>query len=37
MKNFLEDYLFHIQLLLIGILWGYMAIYVYDEIKRKKK
>ena len=37
MKNFLEDYLFHIQLLLIGVLWVYMALYVYDEIKRKRK
>jgi hypothetical protein len=37
MKNFLEDYLFHVQLLLVGILWVYMALYVYDEIKRKKR
>jgi hypothetical protein len=37
MKNFLEDYLFHIQLLLVGVLWVYMALYVYDEIKRKRK
>jgi hypothetical protein len=37
MKNFLEDYLFHIQLLLVGVLWVYMAIYAYEEIKRKRK
>jgi hypothetical protein len=33
MKDVLEDYLFHIQLLLVGVLWVYMALYVYDEIK----
>lgn len=37
MKNFLEDYLFHMQLLLVGVLWVCMALYVYDEIKRKKR
>lgn len=37
MKNFLEDYLFHMQLLLVGVLWVYMALYVYDEIKRKRR
>ena len=37
MKNFLEDYLFHMQLLLVGVLWVYMAIYVFDEIKRKRR
>jgi len=37
MKDFLEDYLFHFQLLLVGVLWVYMALYVYDQIKHKRK
>ena len=37
MKQFLEDYLFHFQIVLVGILWVYMAIYVYDAIKHKRK
>lgn len=37
MKEFLESSLFHIEVVLFIILWAYMAIYVYDQIKHKRK
>jgi hypothetical protein len=36
MKELLEDYGFHIQLLLVGTCWAFMGIYVYERIKDKK-
>ena len=35
MKDFLNDYGFHIQLILVGICWAFMGIYVYERIKEK--
>ena len=36
MREFLYDYGFHIQLLLVGVCWAFMAVYVYERIKEKK-
>ncbi len=36
MKDFLNDYGFHIQLILVGTCWAFMGIYVYERIKEKK-
>jgi hypothetical protein len=36
MRELLEDYGFHIQLLLVGTCWAFMGIYVYERIKDKK-
>jgi hypothetical protein len=36
MKDLIEDYGFHIQLLLVGVCWAFMLVYVYDAIKNKK-
>jgi hypothetical protein len=36
MKEFLYDYGFHIQLLLVGMCWAFMGMYVYERIKQKK-
>jgi hypothetical protein len=36
MKNVLGEFLFYIQLLLVGVLWVYMGLYIYDEIKKRK-
>ena len=36
MKELLYDYGFHIQLLLVGMCWAFMAMYVYERIKEKK-
>jgi hypothetical protein len=37
MKQFLEQYLFHFQLMLVVILWIYMGVYIYDAIKQKTR
>ena len=36
MRDFLNDFGFHIQLVLVGICWAFMGIYVYDRIKEKR-
>jgi len=36
MRDLLNDYGFHIQLLLVGVCWAFMAVYVYEKIKEKK-
>jgi hypothetical protein len=36
MRELLEDYGFHLQLILVGICWAFMGIYVYERIKEKK-
>ena len=36
MRDFLNDFGFHIQLVLVGICWAFMGIYVYDRMKEKK-
>jgi hypothetical protein len=36
MRDLLNDYGFHIQLLLVGTCWAFMGIYVYERIKDKK-
>jgi hypothetical protein len=36
MRDFLYDYGFHVQLLLVGVCWAFMAVYVYERIKEKK-
>jgi hypothetical protein len=36
MREFLYDYGFHVQLLLVGVCWAFMAVYVYERIKEKK-
>jgi hypothetical protein len=36
MRELLNDYGFHIQLLLVGTCWTFMAVYVYERIKEKK-
>ena len=36
MKELLEDYGFHVQLLLVGMCWAFMGVYVYEVIKNKK-
>jgi hypothetical protein len=36
MRDLLNDYGFHIQLLLVGTCWAFMAVYVYERIKEKK-
>jgi hypothetical protein len=35
MREFLEDYGFHIQLILVGICWSFMLLYVYERLKEK--
>ena len=35
MKDFVNDYGFHIQLLLVGTCWAFMVMYVYEKIKDK--
>lgn len=37
MKDFLYDYGFHIQLILVGLCWAFMGIYVYERLKNKNK
>jgi hypothetical protein len=37
MKQFLEQYLFDFQLMLVVILWIYMGVYIYDAIKQKRR
>jgi hypothetical protein len=36
MRELLEDNGFHLQLILVGICWAFMGIYVYERIKEKK-
>ena len=36
MRDLLNDYGFHVQLLLVGVCWAFMGIYVYERIKEKK-
>jgi hypothetical protein len=36
MRELLEDYGFHFQLLLVGVCWAFMAVYVYERIQEKK-
>jgi len=36
MRDFLNDFGFHIQLVLVGICWAFMGIYVYDRMKEKR-
>ena len=36
MRDFLNDFGFHIQLILVGICWAFMGIYVYDRMKEKR-
>ena len=36
MRELLYDYGFHIQLLLVGMCWAFMAVYVYERIQEKK-
>jgi len=36
MRDLLNDYGLHIQLILVGICWAFMGIYVYERIKEKK-
>jgi hypothetical protein len=35
MRDFLENYGFHIQLILVGLCWMLMALYVYERIREK--
>jgi hypothetical protein len=36
MRELLEDYGFHVQLLLVGVCWVFMGMYVYERIQNKK-
>lgn len=36
MRDFLNDYGFHFQLVLVGICWAFMVMYVYDVMKEKR-
>jgi hypothetical protein len=37
MEKLMEEYGFHLLLILVGMCWAMMGIYVYERIKEQKK
>ncbi len=37
MKEFLQQYVFHVHILLIVLCWAFMGVFLYEKIKKRFK